>query len=60
LKVKTTTLKELNDKEEMNTDFVKDLKTHEIEMKAKEDHESQKKVLHSKHPQESSEKVLPL
>ena len=43
--VRATTLKELNDKEEIDfTDFVRNLKTHEMEMKAREDREPQKKV----------------
>ena len=37
-KVKATTLKELNDKEKIDfTTFMKNLKTHEIDMKVRED-----------------------
>ena len=42
-KVKATILKELNDREEMDIIFMGNLKTHEIEMKAKKDREPQKK-----------------
>jgi len=42
--VKTTTLKELNDREEMKfSDFIENLKTHEIEMKVCEGREPPKK-----------------
>ena len=41
--VKTISLKELNDREEMDfTAFMKILKTYEIEMKVRKDHEPQK------------------
>ena len=44
-KVKTTTLKELNDKEKMNfTAFVANLKTHEMTMKERKDCEPHKKI----------------
>ena len=39
-----TTLKELNDREEMDfPDFIGNLKTHEIEMKVREERETPKK-----------------
>jgi len=54
--VKATTLKELNDKEKIDfTAFMEYLKTHEIEIKAREEREPQKKAnVASKHSQESS------
>jgi len=42
--VKTTTLKELNDRKEMDfLGFIENLKTHEMEMKVREERETQKK-----------------
>jgi len=54
-------LKELKDKEEMDfTTFVGKLKTREIKMKAKEEREPKKLVLHSKPPLDNTRrKVLP-
>ena len=44
--VKATTLKELNDKEEMELrDHIENLKTHEMERKAREETEQQKKKM---------------
>ena len=43
--VKATTLKDLNDREEMNfTTFMKNLKTHEMEMKVRKDREPQNDI----------------
>ena len=43
-KVKVTTLKELNDREEMDfSGFIGNLKTHEMEMKVREERETPKK-----------------
>ena len=43
--VKTTTLKELNDNEEMDfSAFMENLKTYEMKIKAREERESQKKA----------------
>ena len=42
--MKVTTLKELNDKEEMNfSEFIRNLKNHEMKMKVREEREPQKK-----------------
>jgi len=42
--VKTTTLKELNDKKEIDfSEFIRNLKTHEMKMKVREEKEPQKK-----------------
>ena len=41
---KATTLKELNDREEMDfSSFIRNLKTHEMEMKVREERETPKK-----------------
>jgi len=42
--IKATTLKELNNSKEMNlTEFMSNLKTHEMKLKAREEREPQKK-----------------